>query len=150
MEDLKDLQMEVTKVKSEGGGEKEQRVTHPDSTPREGEEVKEKNLGGKFVLGEEKVEHKTVCELLVHAMVLEVAEPVKGYLKKTHEGLKFQKTVVVGGGNEVIGGVQCEFSLQISLQHGVTRIAFFNVCTHGPCPRCRLLVMNSSGGDMCA
>ena len=31
---------------------------------REGEEVKEKNLGGKLVLGEEKVEHKTVCELL--------------------------------------------------------------------------------------
>ena len=53
-------------------------------------------------------------------MVLEVAEPIKGYLKKTHEGLKFQKTVVVGGGDEVMGGVQCEFSLQISLQHGVT------------------------------
>lgn len=36
MEDLKDLQMEVTKVKSEGGGEKEQRVTHPGSTPKRG------------------------------------------------------------------------------------------------------------------
>lgn len=36
VEDLKDLQMEVTKVKSEGGGEKEQRVTHPGSTPKRG------------------------------------------------------------------------------------------------------------------
>lgn len=37
-------------------------------------------------------------------MVLEVAEPIKGYLKKTHEGLKFQKTVVVGEGRRSDGG----------------------------------------------
>ena len=37
-----------------------------------------------MVLGEEKVEHKTVFFwiIVVHAMVLEVAEPVKGYLKR--------------------------------------------------------------------
>ena len=54
MEDLKDPQMEVTKVKSQGGGggggggEKEQRGTQSASIqvllPRDGEEVKEKIL----------------------------------------------------------------------------------------------------------